>query len=577
MRIDAAARDEKPVIMAVDNDSAALKRIGDELARRHAGDYRILCEQSPLAALEKLQAMRERGEDVAIVLIAAWVTGISSEDLLCQVKSLHPHAKSALLIEWGAWGDKPTAELILRAMALGRMDYYVLKPWRSPDELFHRTIAEFLHEWWRANPSVAREFAIVAEPSSPRGHEIRTLLSCNGVPHAFHTNDSGDGRRLLEQVGLQGSERPVVVAFDGTVLVDPSDTQLAAIWGVNTSLDGERDFDVIVIGAGPAGLSAAVYSSSEGLRTLVIERTSIGGQAGSSSLIRNYLGFARGVTGAELAQRAYQQAWVFGAKFLLMRNAAALRTEGDRHVVTIPGVGEATARAVILATGVSYRRLGIPALERLTGAGVFYGASSAEAQMLAGADVFVVGGGNSAGQAAMHLSRYARQVSILVRGASLADTMSHYLLDEIEAADNIDVKTNTEVIDGGGEGRLEWLKLHNRASNETTTVDAAALFILIGAHPHTDWLPETIARDEWAFILTGPDVPSAAATDFAPLMFETSRRGVFAVGDVRHRSSKRVASAVGEGSVVIQQIHGHLAGRNPAPSRATKPRANDGT
>jgi thioredoxin reductase (NADPH) len=571
MPIDTLARHHQPTILVIDSDTAALQRIGDELARRHASDYRIICEQTSTEALAKLQSMRERGDDVAIVLVAAWMPGLSGEDMLCQVKSLHPHAKSALLIEWGAWGDKPTADLILRAMALGRMDYYVLKPWRSPDELFQRTIAEFLHEWWRACPSVAREFSIVAEQSSPRGHEIRSLLSCNGVPHAFHTSGSDEGRRLLEKVGLQGSDWPVVITFDGTVLVNPTNTELAGIWGVNTELDGERDFDVIVIGAGPAGLSAAVYSSSEGLRTLVVEGASIGGQAGSSSLIRNYLGFARGVTGAELAQRAYQQAWVFGTKFLLMRKAVALRTEGDRHVVTITGVGEATAPAVILATGVSYRRLASPGLEHLTGAGVFYGASSAEAQMLAGEDVYVVGGGNSAGQAAMHLSRYARHVTILVRGASLAETMSHYLRDEIDAADNIDVRTNTEVVEGGGKDRLAWLKLRNRASGETSTVKAAALFVLIGAHPHTDWLPATIARDEWAYILTGADAAVAAGGRFSPLMFETSMRGVFAIGDVRHRSSKRVASSVGEGSVAIQQIYGYLADRIAKARMATQP------
>ena len=571
MPVETKAGHDRPVILAVDNDPAALRRIGDELARRHASDYRILCEQSSTEALKNLQSMHERGDDVAIVLAAAWTPGLTGEELLCQVKSLHPNAKCALLIEWGAWGDKPTADLILRAMALGRMDYYVLKPWRSPDELFHRTIAEFLHEWWRVNPSVAREFAIVAGPSSPRGHEIRKLLSCNGVPHAFHANSSDDGCRLLEQAGLQGSDVPIVITFDGTVLVDPTNTELAGIWGVNTALDGEREFDVIVIGAGPAGLSAAVYSSSEGLRTLVVEGESIGGQAGSSSLIRNYLGFARGVTGAELAQRAYQQAWVFGTKFLLMRKAVGLRTEGDRHVVTISGVGEATARAVVLATGVSYRRLKNPGLENLTGAGVFYGASSAEAQALAGEDVYVVGGGNSAGQAAMHLSRYARQVTILVRGTSLAETMSHYLRDEIDAAENIDVKVNTEVMDGGGKGRLAWLKLRNTASGETATVTAAALFVLIGAYPHTDWLPATIARDEWGYILTGSDIPRAATGDFPSLMFETSLSGVFAVGDVRHRSAKRVASAVGEGSVVIQQIYGYLTDRNVKGRVANQP------
>jgi thioredoxin reductase (NADPH) len=329
-----------------------------------------------------------------------------------------------------------------------------------------------------------------------------------------------------------------------------------------------------VVGAGPAGLAAAVYSSSEGLRTLVVEREAIGGQAGSSSLIRNYLGFARGIRGAELAQRAYQQAWVFGTTFLLMREVRALTSRGDRYVLSLSDGTEASARAVILATGVTYRRLGIPALEDLTGAGVFYGASVSDAQALSGQDAYVVGGGNSAGQAAMHLARYAR-VTILCRGSSLADSMSRYLRDEIAAAENIEVRLGTEVVDGGGESRLEHLTIRDRPTGETATVPAAALFLLIGATPHTGWLPPEIERDERGWLLTGRDVAEAGgrfsrwSLERAPFTYETSMPGVFAVGDVRQSSVKRVASAVGEGSVVIREVHELLEGAAEPPRIAS--------
>jgi thioredoxin reductase (NADPH) len=321
---------------------------------------------------------------------------------------------------------------------------------------------------------------------------------------------------------------------------------------------------VIVLGAGPAGLSASVYASSEGLETLTIEAESIGGQAGSSSLIRNYLGFSRGVSGAELAQRAYQQAWIFGTSFLLMHTATAWRIEGERHVVTISDGSEATARAVILATGVSYRRLGIPALEALVGAGLFYGASVSEARALTGEHVYIVGGGNSAGQAAMHLARFATQVTLLVRGSSPAASMSQYLQDELEATANVDVRLSTEAIDGGGDGRLEHLTLRDRTSGATETVSAGALLVLIGGRPNTDWLPRQIARDRWGYILTGPDAvrerrASGDPLTWTPLMLETSVPRVLAAGDVRHGSVKRVASAVGEGSVAVEQIHHCLA------------------
>jgi thioredoxin reductase (NADPH) len=546
----------RPAIMVVDDDLRALGHIRDELAHRYAWDYRIRCERSPSGALAALQRMKADGDDLALILAAQWMPGLTGEELLAQVRGIHPRAKRGLLIEFGAWGDEPTAHAIFHAMARGHMDYYVLKPWRSPDEFFHRTISEFLHEWSRLDPCAVREISVVSDRWSSRGHEVRALLSRNGVPHSFFTSDSPQGKDLLAGAGIRQSDSPVVITYDGRFLSDPSNADLASAYGVTTELDGERDFDVVVVGAGPAGLAAGMYASSEGLRALVIEGEAIGGQAGSSSLIRNYLGFSHGVSGAELAQRAYQQAWVFGTRFLLMHGATALRHENGQFTVAVGAAGEVRARAVVLATGVSYTRIGIPSLEGLTGAGVFYGASAAEAQGVTGEHVVLVGGGNSVGQAAIYLAGYARQVTILVRGGSLAETMSAYLRKEIATAGNIDVRYHTEVTDGGGGGMLSWLSLRDNAAGTITKISAAALFILIGARPRTAWLPPSVQRDESGFITTGPDITIRA--ERAAHMFETSLNGVFAVGDVRHRSVKRVASAVGEGSVVIQQVHRYL-------------------
>ncbi len=333
---DATARtppDRRPVLCVVDDDADWLGRIGEELGRRYSSDYRILCERSAANALQRLEAMRAAGEDVAVVLAEQWIPELTGSELLARVRELHPRAKRALLITWGAWGDRPTADAVLRAMALGHIDYYVLKPWQSPDELFHRTVTEFLHEWTRTHTSRPWEIAIVAERWSARAPELRSLLARNGVPHAFHPSDSAEGRRVLAEAGREKADVPVVVLLDGRVLVDPSNAELADGYGVTTELDERREFDIVVVGAGPAGLAAAVYASSEGLRTLAVERESIGGQAGSSSLIRNYLGFSRGVSGAELAQRAYQQAWVFGTSFLLMREVVGLRAYLGRSYV----------------------------------------------------------------------------------------------------------------------------------------------------------------------------------------------------------------------------------------------------
>ena len=565
------------LMLVVEADAGARDLITEQLRRRYGADYDVQAEASGDAGLAALQSLGDRNVPVALVLAGARRAHDGAEEdfpaFFEQVRALYPDAKRGLLVDWGAWADPPTAHLILRLMALGRIDYYVLRPWRTPDEYFHRTITEFLLEWERATSQVRRELTVVGEAWSQRSHELRSLLVRNGVLHLFHASDSPTGRRILAEAGLSDADLPVVLFHDGRVLVDPTNAQLAEAYGVHTHLDGDADFDLIVVGAGPAGLAAAVYASSEGLRTLVIERESIGGQAGSSSLIRNYFGFARGISGAELAQRAYQQAWVLGTNFLLMQEVVGLRSEPPWHVVTTAHGDEARARAVVLATGVSYRRIGVDALEALTGAGVFYGASVSEARALAGADVFVVGGANSAGQAAMHLARYARAVTLVVRGPSLAASMSQYLSDEIVAA-GIRVLLHTEVVDGGGDGRLQQITLRDRGSGETSTEHADALFLLIGAEPHTTWLPPDIQRDRWGYVITGPDVTADPVIPWPlsrpPLMLETCVPGIFAVGDVRGGSVKRVASAVGEGSIVISHVHQLLSESraNVRPTRA---------
>jgi thioredoxin reductase (NADPH) len=534
--------DDRPLILAVDEDAEALERITGEL-QRYARDYRVTCGPSTEAALTQLEALRDRDAAVAIVLAARGTQTLKGEELLELVHDLHPHAKRALLIPWGGWADEETADAIRTAMARGHIDYYALKPWSTPDELFHRLVSEFLQEWRRQNAPGRRELTVVADPWSPRGYELRNLLARNGVPHAFHACESQAGIDFLRLCGQEGSEVPVVILPDGSALVDPRPEDLAQHGTrMRTELDEPGTYDVVIVGAGPAGLAAAVYASSEGLSALVVERESIGGQAGSSTRIRNYLGFSRGLSGAELAQRAYQQAWVFGATFLLTREVTGIESDGELHRIAISRGAEVDARTIILAMGVSYKRLDVPALAELEGTGVFYGSSPSDARQFTGGDVFVVGGANSAGQAAVHLSRYAANVTLVSR-SPLEKSMSRYLLDEIENKDNIHVRSHAQVVDAAGENRLERLTLRGPEGDEAVAADA--LYILIGAEPRTEWLPADVARDERGFVDAGPD-------------YATSVSGIFAIGDVRAGSVKRVASAVGEGSVVIQHVHRHL-------------------
>ncbi len=547
--------DGRPLLLAVDPDPDALARITAEL-RRYERDYRVACIPSVEAALGQLEGLQEEGGRVALVLAARGQGGLLGEELLARVGSLHPLAKRGLLIDFGAWGDEETTTVIRAAMAQGHIDYYVLKPWNEPDELFHRTVSELLHEWRRANAEGRRELTVVADRWSPRGYQLRNLLARNGVPHAFHASDSEEGRRILEECGCPGSADPVVVGPDGRVFHDPTIEELAThAYRVPTALgEDDGEYDVAIVGAGPAGLAAAVYASSEGLRAIVVERESIGGQAGSSARIRNYLGFPRGLTGGELATRAYQQAWVFGTTFLLMREVTGLTPGGEAHVLEV-GDERIRARSVVLASGVTWRTLGIPSLERFHGRGLFYGYSAADALAFEGGRAFVIGAGNSGGQAAAHLSLYAERVTIVCRREHITDTMSRYLIEEIGAA-GVDVRQSTQIVAAEGEERLERVTLRH-ASGAEETVAADAVFALIGAEPHTEWLPDAIERDERGFVLTGG----------GEHMFETSAPGVFAIGDVRAGSVKRVASAVGEGSVVIHQVHRHLESLRPAPRR----------
>jgi thioredoxin reductase (NADPH) len=560
------------VLLAVDGDPLDLIRIEYELSKRYGEDYRVVSEVSPGAAMAQLRRLEAAGEELAVVLADQWMRGMSGSDFLARVRRLFPAAKRALLI---SPGDSAIREPVLRSTALGCIDDYVSKPAGSPAERFHRVIGAFLDEWAKAHHPARAAIRIVGHQWSARSHELRDLLSRSDVPFEFHAADSAGGRDLLGGVGA--ARLPVVVMHDGRALVAPSNAEIVdafaegSHYGVNIR-PGERTFDLVVVGAGPAGLSAAVYGASEGLRTLVLDKGTFGGQAGTSALIRNYPGFSRGVSGRELAAQAYAQAWLLGASFHLARGATGLRREADGLVLSLSDGNELEGRAVIVATGAAYRRIGVPALEALTGAGVFYGAAVTEAPSVRGRHVFVVGGANSAGQAAMHLSKYASRVTLIVRRGSLSEGMSDYLVRVIGATPNIDVRLNARVVGGGGEGRLERIVLQDGISGSTKALEAAALFVLIGARPHTGWLPEEIERDGGGYVLTGMDLmhaghpPKGWTLDRPPLPLETSMPGVFAAGDMRHGSVERVASAVGDGAVATRTVHEYLSftgGRAP--------------
>lgn len=549
----------RPVILVVDGNRESLKTISDELKTRYGVHYDVMCIPSASDGANILDELTNAGRNVALVLADQGSPPMTGLELLADAKRLDSDTKRGLLIPWGAWGEEATAKAIVDAMTFGEIDYYVLKPWRSPDEFFHRTVTAFLHEWARNKPLGAVRVTLVGEEASRRSYELRNFLSRHRIEHVFHLAVSPEGREVLSD--HPDAELPVAMTLDRRFLENPTDAEMAEACGLRTHLDEGETFGAVVIGSGPAGLAAAVYGASEGIKTLVVEREVVGGQAGSSSMIRNYLGFARGISGSELAAQAYQQAWVFGTTFLMTKEVTAIERGADGLVVTLSGGQHVSTAAIVLANGVSYRRLGVKPLEDLVGAGVFYGAAASEAHALKGRRVFIVGGGNSAGQAAIHLAKHAAWVTIVVRSRSLVESMSDYLIKEVEVAPNLDVRLRRQVVDGGGEGRLQHLVLSDLDSGHEERVDADALFIMIGAQPHTDWLPDEIERDRWGFVLTGDDVsPGPGSSPDRPLPLETSMPGVFAAGDVRHGSIKRVASAVGEGSAAIRSVHEHLRG-----------------
>ncbi|MGD8166724.1 FAD-dependent oxidoreductase [Herbiconiux sp. P16] len=704
--------DERAAILVCVPDAPAREAVVRQLRRRYGGDYEVLHSADETDARERLDALRGAGRELALVIARASsgeagggaegggakgggpagggakgggpagggakgggpagggaegggaagggaagggaAGGGAAHPLFAWSRTLYPDVRRSVLIDWGSWARPETARTVSDLMARTLVDYYLVVPAREPDESFHRAVTDLLHDWERASGRARSGFTVIGDPAVARTHALRILLARGGVGADAVAPSSAQAQSLLAGTGTAYTGVPLVRVPDGRILRDPDDTALAAAYGLTTTLPGDP-VDLVIVGAGPAGLAAAVYAASEGLRTLVLEAESIGGQAGSSSLIRNYLGFPRGTSGADLAQRAYQQAWAFGARFAHARRATGLRLDADGgFVVEVGGEaltgeadgaasgagargagvaaggagargaggaaggagargaggaagragaggaggaaggagargaggaaggagagdadasagadagGEVRAGAVVLATGVSYRRLAVPGLEPFVGVSVFYGATSVEARAQEGKAVFVVGGGNSAGQAALHLSRYAASVSLVIRGTALAESMSQYLIDELAAA-GVEIVANARVV--GAEAAhppapplLERIVLADALTEEQRAVPCEALFITIGARPHTSWLPPHILRDRWGSVITGHDVVTEGGRLAwphvePPAPLESSVAGFYAVGDVRRASVKRVASAVGEGSVVISSVHQHL-------------------
>jgi thioredoxin reductase (NADPH) len=551
----------QPIILVVADHQPLLDGLAGDLERRFGGGYRILAERSPAAALATMERLATDPDPVALVIAARRMQDQDGLALLLRAHELLPSAKRVLLEHRGEW---TSGEPVVRAMTLGQVDYVLFRPWLPIEQYLYLPVTEFLAAWEKSRAPSTEAIQIVGRRWAARSHELRDTLARVGIPYGFYPDESPEGRRLLEQAGEDGSRLPVVLFRRGLVLVDPTNAEVAAALGMRTS-PAAGGCDVLIVGAGPAGLAAAVYAASEGFAAQVLEPAVPGGQAGTSSHIRNYLGFPYGLSGDELTQRAFQQAWLFGADFILAQSATGLRASGNDRLVRLSDGAEVVAKVVILATGVAWRRLGVPSLEALNGAGVFYGAAGSEARAMRGEDVFVVGAGNSAGQAAVHLSAYAASVTIVTIDQRLGEFMSDYLVQKVRATPNIAVVLNTEVVEGHGRQRLEGLTLRDRHTGATRAVPASAVFVLIGAEPRTDWLEGVVERDERGYVLTGRDLqgdgrlPGGWPLERPPLPLETSLPGVFAAGDVRYRSIKRVASAVGEGSVAIQLVHEYLA------------------
>jgi thioredoxin reductase len=553
---------EQAALVVVSGESAVRDELAAQLRKRYGADYTVVAGST---ADEVAAVLAESpGTAVALILAGFSKTDPGGIEVVGKVSANYPEALRACAVRWG---ELEIAESIFAAIGAGQLDAWVYRPQSVIDEEFHLSITELLDEWATRGDSTFEAVQLIGERWSHRSTELRDIFLRNHVPTGFYDVASPRGQELLAALGLEDPELPVVVLRfrpDKPVLTNPNAIQIAAAFGLLDSVQNEPPFDLAVIGAGPAGLSAAVYAASEGLRTVVLEPLAMGGQAGSSSLIRNYLGFPRGISGSRLAANAYQQAFAFGATFLWSRSVVGIAAEGHLRVLRLSDGQQVRSRTVVVASGAEWRRLGVENLEALQGRGVFYGAAVSEARAMTGKDVFVLGGGNSAGQAAIHLARFARQVTILVRRPSLVETMSTYLITEIDSMSNISVRTRVSVVDGTGAAGLEGLVLKDVRDGSTETVRADALFVMIGSVPHTDYLGEDIRRDRWAFVLTGSDLGQVTWSDNrSPLMFETSMPGVFAIGDVRHGSIKRMASAVGAGAMVVAMAHEYLARQEP--------------
>ena len=547
----------RPAIVTVDDDPGVSRAIARDLRRNYGDRCRIVRATSGREALEAVREMRLRGDDVAVLLADQRMPEMSGTEFLEQAMDVFPYARRVLLT---AYADTDAA---IEAINVVDLDHYLLKPWDPPEEKLYPVVDAQLDAWSRADRHDVTALRVVGHRWSARSYEVRDFLARNQRSYRWYNVDSAEGAELMTASGADAERLPIVITEDGTVLAEPDDTSLATAVGLTTTPSTDF-YDLIVIGGGPAGLGAAVYGASEGLRTVLVERQVTGGQAGQSSRIETYLGFPDGVSGGQLAERARRQAVKFGAELLTAREVARLEARGGARVIVFADGAELAAHTVILATGVSYRRLGSPGLDDLVGRGVFYGAATTEAPNCAGEEVYVVGGANSAGQAAVHFARHAKRVHLLVRGPSLRASMSHYLIEQLARIDNIEVHPCTEVAGGEGDGHLERLTLRDSESGETRVVATQYLFVFIGAAPCTEWLDGSVTRDTRGFVPTGPDLaadgqrPPGWELERPPYHLEASVPGVFVAGDVRAESIKRVASAVGEGAMAVALAHRYL-------------------
>ena len=557
----------RPVLILASRDEQLRRQVAAQLASRYEHDYRVQVLEDPAEVQSALAAVTEAGWHAALVMVGYGERDEDGLDVLAGVGRRHGDPTRVAVVRWGDW---QTAEPIFDAIAVGQLDKWVTSPEVDPDEEFHRTVTEMLEQWRSRTGTGFHAVRMIGSTWSPRCQALRDTFRRNRIPLLFVDSETEAGQTMLADLGLVSPRLPIVqLRFtpDQKILQDPTDLDIAVAFGLMEDVDPDAIFDVAIAGSGPAGLGAAVYAASEGLRTVVVEAEAIGGQAGTSSLIRNYLGFPTGLSGGRLTFAAYQQAWAFGTDFRFMRAASSLERDGDLFRLGLSDGSAITARTVVVATGAKYRRLGVPALEQLVGRGVFYGAALSEARAMRGRHVFIAGGGNSAGQAAVFLSRYADRVTLLVRRAGLKETMSDYLVRELAALPNVDVRGRVQIVDGIGDDFLEALVLRDLDDGTEEHVPGV-LFVLIGSEPHTDWLGGALALDEWGSVLTGENVPVDDATGdptTSPAQgrlraeLESSVPGIYAVGDVRSGAVKRVATAVGEGARVVVLIHQHLA------------------